>query len=178
MVAVQLAAAVQQPAEAANSSLNDPLTPWLLPERQRTLSSGRFLKGLALSKDQRTPERSCVACGVKLPKAQLVRVARTAEGSVAVDVTGRAAGRGAAVLTKTSQEIIRDAAYICNRLADDIGPGSSVESNRSIRDQVTALLQRTMSQFRSGDETDRQAMVLVQNVILETIEDCTANTEI
>ena len=82
------------------------------------------------------------------------------------------------MLTKTSQEIIRDAAYICNRLADDIGPGSSVESNRSIRDQITALLQRTMSQFRSGDETDRQAMVLVQNVILETIEDCTANTEI
>lgn len=123
VVAVQLAAAVQQPAEAANSSLNGPLTPWLLPERQRTLSSGRFLKGLALPKDQRTPERSCVACGVKLPKAQLVRVARTAEGSVAVDVTGRAAGRGAYLCrTQSCWDRAVNKGTLARSLGHDISP--------------------------------------------------------
>ena len=48
-----------------------------------------------MPKSRHVPERSCVACGVKMAKAQLVRVVRTAQGSVAVDATGRAQGRGA-----------------------------------------------------------------------------------
>ena len=48
-----------------------------------------------MPKSRHVPERSCVACGVKMAKAQLVRVVRTAQGSVAVDATGRAPGRGA-----------------------------------------------------------------------------------
>ena len=41
------------------------------------------------------PERSCVACGVKMPKEQLVRIVQSTQGSVAVDTTGRQSGRGA-----------------------------------------------------------------------------------
>jgi predicted RNA-binding protein YlxR (DUF448 family) len=41
------------------------------------------------------PERSCVACGTKRAKADLVRVVRTSQGEVAVDETGKANGRGA-----------------------------------------------------------------------------------
>ncbi|MCA1899129.1 MAG: YlxR family protein [Chloroflexi bacterium] len=40
------------------------------------------------------PQRTCVGCREVLPKRQMVRIVRTAEG-VRVDLTGKAAGRGA-----------------------------------------------------------------------------------
>ena len=39
--------------------------------------------------------RRCVATGEQLPKKELLRVVRTPEGTVAVDLTGKANGRGA-----------------------------------------------------------------------------------
>ena len=44
----------------------------------------------------REPERSCVGCRERAPKAELVRVARTPAG-VRVDPRGNAPGRGAYV---------------------------------------------------------------------------------
>ncbi len=41
------------------------------------------------------PERTCVACRTARPKRHLVRVVRTADGTVEVDRTGKRAGRGA-----------------------------------------------------------------------------------
>ena len=41
-----------------------------------------------------TPLRSCAACSRKLPKAQLTRVVRSADGRVEPDPTGRKPGRG------------------------------------------------------------------------------------
>ena len=41
------------------------------------------------------PLRSCVVCGNKTTKRELVRVAATQQGAVAVDPTGRLPGRGA-----------------------------------------------------------------------------------
>ena len=41
------------------------------------------------------PVRTCVACRQEAGKGSLVRVVRRADGAVAVDVTGRAQGRGA-----------------------------------------------------------------------------------
>ena len=43
------------------------------------------------------PERTCVACSDKKPKTALVRLARSPQGVVSVDLTGRAPGRGAYV---------------------------------------------------------------------------------
>jgi predicted RNA-binding protein YlxR (DUF448 family) len=40
------------------------------------------------------PQRTCVACREVLPKRQMVRIVRTADG-VRVDLTGKLAGRGA-----------------------------------------------------------------------------------
>jgi predicted RNA-binding protein YlxR (DUF448 family) len=40
------------------------------------------------------PQRTCVACREVLPKRQMVRIVRTADG-VRVDPTGKLAGRGA-----------------------------------------------------------------------------------
>ena len=41
------------------------------------------------------PERTCVGCREGASKRGLSRLVRRAEGGAAVDVTGRAAGRGA-----------------------------------------------------------------------------------
>jgi predicted RNA-binding protein YlxR (DUF448 family) len=43
------------------------------------------------------PERTCIGCRGKAPKAELVRVVRRPEGGASVDRTGRAVGRGAYV---------------------------------------------------------------------------------
>jgi predicted RNA-binding protein YlxR (DUF448 family) len=41
------------------------------------------------------PQRTCVGCRTVLAKRQLVRLVRTAAGSVEIDPTGKAQGRGA-----------------------------------------------------------------------------------
>lgn len=44
---------------------------------------------------KKIPMRRCVASGEQLPKKELLRVVRTPEGELAVDLNGRANGRGA-----------------------------------------------------------------------------------
>jgi len=51
---------------------------------------------------KRQPQRTCVGCQQVMNKRDLVRVVRTPDGSVVVDTTGKAHGRGA---------------YLCNQRA-------------------------------------------------------------
>ena len=44
---------------------------------------------------RRVPQRTCVGCRTVQPKRQLVRLVRQADGSVMIDPSGKAAGRGA-----------------------------------------------------------------------------------
>jgi predicted RNA-binding protein YlxR (DUF448 family) len=44
---------------------------------------------------KKIPLRRCVATGEQLPKKDLLRIVRTPEGTLAVDTTGKANGRGA-----------------------------------------------------------------------------------
>lgn len=44
---------------------------------------------------KKIPMRSCVVTKEKLPKQELVRIVRTQDGTVAVDLTGKMNGRGA-----------------------------------------------------------------------------------
>ncbi|MDA0734545.1 MAG: YlxR family protein [Chloroflexi bacterium] len=48
-----------------------------------------------MPRSSHTPERTCIACGRKLPKRELLRIVRTPEGQIAPDLTGKTAGRGA-----------------------------------------------------------------------------------
>ncbi len=41
------------------------------------------------------PLRMCAGCGARKPKRELVRVVRTPDGDVRLDMTGKAPGRGA-----------------------------------------------------------------------------------
>ncbi len=44
---------------------------------------------------KKIPTRTCVITKEKLPKQELIRVVRTTEGDVVIDVTGKINGRGA-----------------------------------------------------------------------------------
>ena len=46
-------------------------------------------------KIRKTPMRTCVVTREKLPKNELIRIVRTPEGTVIIDNTGKANGRGA-----------------------------------------------------------------------------------
>ena len=45
-------------------------------------------------KQKKVPVRMCVACRQGKPKKELIRIVRNKEGSVGVDLTGKAQGRG------------------------------------------------------------------------------------
>ena len=48
---------------------------------------------------KKIPMRMCIGCGEMKPKKELVRVVKTPDGEILLDLTGKASGRGA---------------YICN----------------------------------------------------------------
>lgn len=50
-------------------------------------------------KQKKIPMRRCTGCGDQKPKKELVRVVKTPDGEILLDLTGKASGRGA---------------YICN----------------------------------------------------------------
>lgn len=49
---------------------------------------------------KKIPLRMCSGCGQHFPKKELVRVVRSAEGELSVDLTGRKPGRGAYLCPK------------------------------------------------------------------------------
>lgn len=48
-----------------------------------------------MEKKRKIPERQCLGCGTRRPKAELLRVVRSPEGEVSLDFTGKKSGRGA-----------------------------------------------------------------------------------
>ena len=46
-------------------------------------------------KEKKVPMRMCVGCREMKPKKELLRVVRSPEGEVSIDLTGRKPGRGA-----------------------------------------------------------------------------------
>ena len=48
-----------------------------------------------MQKLKKIPMRKCIACNEMKPKKELIRVVKSQSGEIAVDLTGKAAGRGA-----------------------------------------------------------------------------------
>lgn len=53
-------------------------------------------------REKKIPLRKCSGCGEMKPKKELIRVVRSPEGEIALDLTGRMAGRGAYVCPSLS----------------------------------------------------------------------------
>lgn len=50
-----------------------------------------------MMKQKKVPMRMCVGCGEMKPKKELVRIVKNKENEIFLDLTGKAAGRGAYV---------------------------------------------------------------------------------
>ena len=44
---------------------------------------------------KKTPMRMCLGCGEMMPKKSMIRVVKSPEGEISLDLTGKKAGRGA-----------------------------------------------------------------------------------
>ena len=51
---------------------------------------------------KKVPIRRCLGCGEGKPKKELVRVVKSAEGEISVDLTGKKSGRGAYICPSKS----------------------------------------------------------------------------
>lgn len=50
---------------------------------------------------KKIPERKCMGCMSSFPKPELVRIVKTKEGEISLDVTGKKSGRGAYICKST-----------------------------------------------------------------------------
>ncbi|MCG7342908.1 YlxR family protein [Sporosarcina sp. ACRSL] len=57
-----------------------------------------------MTSKKKIPLRKCAATGEMLPKKEMIRIVRTKEGEVSVDLTGKKSGRGTYV-SKTEQAV-------------------------------------------------------------------------
>ncbi|WP_264987086.1 RNase P modulator RnpM [Lysinibacillus piscis] len=85
--------------------------------------------------NKKVPLRKCVATGEMLPKKAMIRVVRSKEGEVSVDVTGKKPGRGA-YLSKSEKavEIARKKNVLGHQLEAQIPD--------TIYDELIFLIQR------------------------------------
>ena len=91
-----------------------------------------------MSSQKKIPLRKCVATGEMYPKKEMIRIVRSKEGEVSVDLTGKKSGRGAYVSkTKKALEIARKRKVLDNQLEAKI-PESIFEELLSVieREQI------------------------------------------
>ena len=83
---------------------------------------------------RKLPERKCIGCGERFPKPTLVRVVRSPEGAISIDLTGKSSGRGA---------------YLCKRVEclRKAKKASRLEHSLecSIPDEVYAALEKELT---------------------------------
>ncbi|CAH2713248.1 hypothetical protein BACCIP111895_00383 [Neobacillus rhizosphaerae] len=84
---------------------------------------------------KKVPMRKCVATGEMKPKKELVRIVRTKEGDVSIDLTGKKSGRGA-YLSKNKEAVIL--AKKKNTLSNHL----EVSINDSIYEELLELIEK------------------------------------
>ena len=82
--------------------------------------SGTVQKGM---KPRKIPMRQCLGCNEHKPKAELIRVVRSPEGAVSLDLTGKKSGRGAYICRDIKcLKKARKSGRIAHNLACEISP--------------------------------------------------------
>ncbi|MGH2723284.1 MAG: YlxR family protein [Actinomycetota bacterium] len=88
----------------------------------------------------REPERSCIGCRRRRPKAELLRLARAPDGAVNVDRSGKAPGRGA-YLCRDDPSCLRLATTkgaLGRALRVPLGPGDLATLEASVKEEIEA----------------------------------------
>ena len=82
--------------------------------------SGTVQKGM---KPRKIPMRQCLGCNEHKPKAELIRVVRSPEGAVSLDLTGKKSGRGAYICRDIKcLKTARKSGRIAHNLECEISP--------------------------------------------------------
>ena len=55
-----------------------------------------------MEQKKKIPLRQCVGCSERMAKSELIRVVRTPEGEIVLDLTGKRSGRGAYICKNAS----------------------------------------------------------------------------
>ena len=85
---------------------------------------------------KKIPTRRCTGCGEHFPKNTLIRVLRTPEGEVTLDLTGKKSGRGA---------------YICKNAAFLKKARKSKRIESSLECQISEELYNKMEEELAGE---------------------------
>jgi uncharacterized protein len=88
-----------------------------------------------VNKQKKVPMRKCIATGEMKPKKELVRIVRTKEGEVSIDITGKKSGRGA-YLSKQKEAVLL--AKKKNTLANHL----QVSIDESLYDELLELIEK------------------------------------
>lgn len=84
---------------------------------------------------RKVPMRKCVATGEMKPKKELVRIVRSKEGEVSIDLTGKKSGRGAYLsMNKEAVLIAKKKNILKNHL--------EVSINDSLYDELIELIEK------------------------------------
>ena len=83
---------------------------------------------------KKIPQRTCMACQEKKDKRELVRIVRSPEGEISVDVTGKKPGRGAYICPNLEclNRVIKS-----KRLERSLETTISQEIYESLKEQLT-----------------------------------------
>ena len=88
---------------------------------------------------EKTPTRTCIACGKKGPKRDFLRIVRTASGTACLDPSGKASGRGAYVC---ANEVCLKAACKRKLLAGRLRTKICTEDYQALEMEFEALRSR------------------------------------
>ncbi len=83
---------------------------------------------------KKIPQRTCMACQEKKDKRELVRIVRSPEGDISVDMTGKKPGRGAYICPNLEclNKVIKS-----KRLERSLETTISQEIYESLKEQLT-----------------------------------------
>ena len=84
---------------------------------------------------KKIPVRMCSGCGQHFPKKELVRVVRSPQGEISVDLTGKKSGRGA---------------YICPACLNDPALLKKRPLDRAFRQKVPEGVYAALADAREG----------------------------
>ena len=87
---------------------------------------------------RKIPVRRCTGCGEDRPKKELVRIVRSPEGEISLDLTGKKPGRGAYICPKTA---CMNKARKAKRLENAFGTQIPPEVYELLEQQVAAAEQ-------------------------------------
>jgi uncharacterized protein len=82
---------------------------------------------------KKVPMRKCVATGEMRPKKELVRIVRSKEGEVSIDLTGKKSGRGAYLSKdKEAVQLAKKRNILSKQLETNVGDAIYDELNELI----------------------------------------------